>query len=191
MIDRIRVKISIVFYRFYFSMIAIPFGKNLMVMGPMKVVVRGKITIGDNLNVISGKMLNALGRNMKTSLRVDENANILIGNNVGMSCVSIWSKEKITIGNNVKLGANVIVFDSDMHSLNFQLRRDVATDGVNAKSAPIVIDDDVFIGTNSIVTKGVTIGKRSIIAAGSVVSRSIPEDEIWGGNPVKFIKKIE
>ena len=55
----------------------------------------------------------------------------------------------------------------------------------------IELGDDVFIGVNSIVTKGVTIGDRSIIAAGSIVVKSIPNDEIWGGNPAKFLKKIK
>jgi acetyltransferase-like isoleucine patch superfamily enzyme len=57
-------------------------------------------------------------------------------------------------------------------------------------SEPIVIGDDVFIGANSIVLKGVNIGDRSIIGAGSVVSKNIPADEIWAGNPIKFIKRI-
>ncbi|MGJ8716013.1 MAG: acyltransferase [Maribacter stanieri] len=159
-------------------------------MGPIHIIARGNFIIGDNLNVISGIMINTLGRNIKTSLRVDKKASISIGNNVGMSCVAIWSREKITIGDNVKLGANVMVFDSDMHSLDYQLRRDVSTDGVNAKSSPIVIGDDVFVGANSIITKGVIIGEKSIIATGSVVVKSVPKNEIWGGNPAKFIKKI-
>lgn len=52
------------------------------------------------------------------------------------------------------------------------------------------ICDDVFIGCRSIILKGVTIGARSIIAAGSVVTKDVPADEIWGGNPAQFIKKI-
>lgn len=188
--DRIIVKFFILLNRFYFRLKSIEYGNSLMVMGLMKLDVRGELLIGDNLNIISGQMFNPLGRNLKTCIRVEKNALIIIGNNVGTSCVSIWSKEKIIIGNNVKLGANVMVFDSDMHSLDFKLRRNVSTDGVNAKSSPIVIGDDVFVGANSIITKGVIIGEKSIIATGSVVVKSIPKNEIWGGNPAKFIKKI-
>ncbi|OWW26246.1 hypothetical protein B4Q04_00750 [Zobellia sp. OII3] len=190
MFERLKIKFFILKNLFVFYLAGVKVGKSLMVMGPIKLVVRGQLIIGDNLNVISGNMMNPLGRNLKTCIRVDEKAEILIGNNVGMSCVSIWSREKITIGNNVKLGGNVILFDSDMHSLDYKLRRNVETDSVNAKSAAVVIEDDVFIGASSIITKGVRIGQRSIVAAGSVVAKSIPENEIWGGNPAKFIRKI-
>ena len=59
------------------------------------------------------------------------------------------------------------------------------------KTAEVKIGNNVFIGANTIVLKGVTIGDRSIIGAGSVVTKNIPEDEIWGGNPAKFIRKID
>ena len=55
---------------------------------------------------------------------------------------------------------------------------------------PVVIEDDVLIGTNCIILKGVTIGARSIIAAGSIVTKSIPADCIAGGNPAKVIKYL-
>lgn len=61
---------------------------------------------------------------------------------------------------------------------------------LNIDHAPIVIEDDVFIGAHCIISKGVTIGARSIVAAGSVVVKSIPPDEVWGGNPARFIKKV-
>lgn len=149
-----------------------------------------KFSIGNNFIMLSGNMFNALGRNIQTAFRIDDNAVLEIGNNVGMSCISIWCSKKIIIGNNVKLGADVIIFDSDMHSLNFLERRNTLTDAINAKTGAIIIGDDVFIGTRSIVTKGVSIGNKSIVAAGSVVAKNIPENEIWGGNPAKFIKKI-
>ena len=57
-------------------------------------------------------------------------------------------------------------------------------------SAPIVIEDDVWIGARSIILKGVHIGARSIIAAGSVVTKDIPSDVIAGGNPCKVIREI-
>lgn len=88
--------------------------------------------------------------------------------------------------------------DTDAHNLDWQIRagllRDVKNriieDSTSAKSAPVTIEDYAFIGTRSIILKGVTIGARSIIAAGSVVSRSIPPDCIAGGNPCKVIKQI-
>lgn len=58
------------------------------------------------------------------------------------------------------------------------------------KGAKLIIGDYVFIGTRSIICKGVTIGNHSIIAAGSVIVKDIPSDEVWGGNPARFIRKV-
>jgi acetyltransferase-like isoleucine patch superfamily enzyme len=156
----------------------------------LEIRANSKLKIGNNFALTSGNMVNPLGRNIKSAIRIDNGAFITIGNNVGMSCVVLWAKNQITIGNNVKIGADVMIMDSDMHSLNYIERRDFRTDALNAKTLPISIGDDVFIGTRSIISKGCSIGDRSIIAAGSIVAKSVPNDEIWGGNPAKFIKKI-
>ena len=60
----------------------------------------------------------------------------------------------------------------------------------NKKDSPIKIEDDVLIGANSIILKGVTIGKRTIIGAGSVVTKSIPSDCVAAGNPCRVIKSL-
>lgn len=168
------------------------FGHVLRIRGPFKLDIKkgGKLVIGNNFSLTSGLMINPLGRNIKSMICVENEAQLIVGDNVGMSCVSIWAKKSIQIGNNVKIGAGVIIMDSDMHSLDFMLRRNYITDEENAISKSIVLESDVFIGVNSIITKGVTIGEKSIIAAGSVVVKSVPAGEIWGGNPAKFIKKI-
>ena len=59
------------------------------------------------------------------------------------------------------------------------------------KSAPIVIEDDVWVGAHSIILKGVTIGARSIIGAGSVVTKNIPPDCVAAGNPCRVIKSLK
>ena len=69
-------------------------------------------------------------------------------------------------------------------------RRDYHTDKLHVKTAPIEIGDDVFIGARCIICKGVTIGDRTIIAAGSIVVNNIPADCIAGGNPCKIIRHI-
>tara|TARA_B110000211_G_scaffold167245_1_gene188766 strand:- start:9717 stop:10298 length:582 start_codon:yes stop_codon:yes gene_type:complete len=167
------------------------FSNCIRIRGPFTLDMRQntKMHIGENFALTSSLMLNPLGRNLKSMFRLDKGAKVTIGNNVGMSCVTLWASKAIIIHDNVKLGSGVMLIDSDMHSLNFEHRRNPLTDAINAKSKEIVIDNDAFIGTNSIITKGVKIGKRVIVAAGSVVVKSIPDDEIWGGNPAKFIKK--
>lgn len=79
--------------------------------------------------------------------------------------------------------------DSDMHSLDYLKRRNYATDVAGAKSYAIKIGSDAFIVNRAMVCKGVTIGDRSIVAARSIVVTDILLDEIWGGNPAKFIKR--
>lgn len=81
-----------------------------------------------------------------------------------------------------------MITDSNHHSLDWRVRN--LEGDTDRKSAPVVIEDYVFIGARSIVLKGVRIGARSVIAAGSVVVKDIPAGELWGGNPAKFIKKI-
>ena len=87
----------------------------------------------------------------------------------------------------MNFGGNVFIWDTDFHPLNFIDRR--KNDYTATISASINVEDDVFIGANSIILKGVSIGKRSIIGAGSIVTKNVPNDEIWAGNPAKFIRK--
>ena len=76
------------------------------------------------------------------------------------------------------------IWDTDFHAIEYNDR----CKNVNIKSAPIFIKEGAFIGACSIILKGVTIGKHSVIGAGSVVTKNIPDNEIWGGNPARFIK---
>jgi acetyltransferase-like isoleucine patch superfamily enzyme len=114
----------------------------------------------------------------------------MIGNNVGMSNTTIVATKSITIGNNIMIGGGVTIVDSDFHSLN-SLHWHTNADEKNMISLPVVIKDNVFIGMDSIILKGVTIGNNVIIAAGSVVSKDLPNNQIWGGNPARFIRNNE
>lgn len=113
---------------------------------------------------------------------------IQIGNNVGISNAALVCRSGITIKDWVKIGGNVKIYDNDFHSIDYLRRREAVDESIQAE--PVVIEEDAFIGAHSIILKGVTIGKRSIIAAGSVVTKRVPDDELWGGVPAKFIKKI-
>lgn len=95
----------------------------------------------------------------------------------------IRCRERITIGNNVSIAYNVLIQDSDYHT--------TYDDNGNPKpqTLPIVIEDNVWIGANVIILKGVTIGEGSIVAAGSVVTKSIPSYSLAGGNPARIIKQ--
>lgn len=149
-------------------------------------LILGKFEIGN------GVIINSRGIDIfiRSHITVCENALLHIGDFSGLSSSSIYCAKKIYIGNHVNIGVGCLIMDTDSHSLNWEYRADRSVDGIHAKIAPIIIEDYVFIGARSIICKGVRIGARSIIAAGSVVVKDIPSDEIWGGNPAKFIRKL-
>lgn len=136
----------------------------------------------------NGVWYSDLGTNGKCRIEIRNSAELIIGDNVGLSDVTITCHQKIVIGNNVLIGVGTQIRDTDNHSLNPADWR-TPNDWKNKKTSPIKIGNNVFIGTNSIILKGLFIGDNSIIGAGSVVSKSIPANEIWAGNPVKFLKK--
>lgn len=114
---------------------------------------------------------------------------LIIGNNVGISSTALICDKKIVIGDFVKIGGNVVIYDTDFHALDPELRRHTELE-CNTNKQEVIISNNVFIGAHSTILKGVYIGENSIIGAGSVVTKSIPDNEIWAGNPVKFIRKI-
>ena len=147
-----------------------------------------RISIGDNFYFSSGDAVNPMTSNLQGAVYVEPGAELTIGNNVGMSSTRMWGHDSVTIGNNVKIGACVLITDTDAHPLDYLARR---TSNEGTKSAPIIIEDDVWVGAHSIILKGVTIGVRSIIGAGSVVTKSIPFDCVAAGNPCKVIKNLK
>ena len=178
--------------RIKFRIKGIQYGYNMNISTGMYLSnsATSKIKIGNNFIFTSGDCINPLCRNIKGCIIANRKAIISIGNNVGMSSPCIWSHTSITIGNNVNIGGDCIIMDSDAHSLNYLDRRDKTIDQMKKRNTPIVIEDDVLIGARCIILKGVRIGARSIIGAGSVVTKSIPSDEIWGGNPATYIKSL-
>lgn len=169
----------------------IDIGNDFEIHGfPRILVNEGTISIGSRFRLNSGTYFNPIGRNQRSVLFVRNKGCIKIGNNVGMSSVAIVCEKSISIGNNVRMGGNVVIYDTDFHSLDPSERTVFPELKINIKRLPIEIGDNAFIGAHSTILKGVSIGKNSIIGAGSVVSKSIPSNEIWAGNPVKFIGKI-
>lgn len=110
---------------------------------------------------------------------------ITIGNNVqfGLKC---FIDAPISVGNNVLFAGNVHVIGK--HDHDFSILGQTIWQGKRGEEKATIVEDDVWIGHGSILLGGITVGKGSIIAAGSVVTKDIPPCEIWGGNPAKFIK---
>lgn len=117
-----------------------------------------------------------------------QSAEIKIGNDVGMTSVTVSAAKYIEIGDHAMIGANTLITDTDWHPLAPQAR-----DGKieEAGMKDVVIGRNVFVGTGSIILKGTVIGDNTVIGAGSVVSGTIPADVIAGGNPCRVIKSLK
>lgn len=151
---------------------------------------RSKIYLGRGLKMNNGVWYNIIGRQQPCMFVANCGGVIKIGSNLQISSSALHSNKLIEIGDNVLIGGGCVIFDTDFHSLNFKHRSNTKLDINNTKSAPVIIGSNVFIGAFSTILKGVEIGDNSIIAAGSLVSKKIPSNQIWGGNPAKFIKNI-
>jgi acetyltransferase-like isoleucine patch superfamily enzyme len=99
----------------------------------------------------------------------------------------LCAAEQIVIGNHVVIGANTTIIDTDFHPQDVIGRRLSPSAG---RTAPVVIEDDVFIGMNCLILKGVKIGKGSLIGAGSVVARDVPPHVIVAGNPAVIVRDM-
>lgn len=183
----LRMKWSVYFNRWYFRAKKIEYGLNLNVIGNMSIYGKGNIKIGNNFMMTNDCNVNPISSNIKGAFYTEENAFVSIGDNVGMSATRLWISKRLTIGNNVKIGACTLLIDTDSHPIDYDIRR---TSNEGTRASPITIEDDVWIGAHSIILKGVTIGARSIIGAGSVVTKDIPCDCIAAGNPCKVIKNL-
>lgn len=103
-----------------------------------------------------------------------------------MSGVTLYARNSIKIGNHCIIGGNVKILDNDFHPANPEIRRKTPVD--NYDSAPIEIGENVFIGVNSLILKGVKIGDNAVVGAGSVVANDVPSNVLVAGNPAKLIK---
>lgn len=114
---------------------------------------------------------------------------------------SIQAKERIAIGENVIIANNVILLDNNNHptSPEMRLRMSACEDFMNdelwswkyADSAPVTVEDNVWIGRDARILKGVTVGKGSIVALGAIVTHDVPPYSIVAGNPAKVVKTIK
>lgn len=111
---------------------------------------------------------------------ISRSAKISIGPGCGFSGSVIAAAKSISLGRNVRCGANTLITDSDWH----------AGDARTGADAPVTIGDNVWLGYGVKVLKGVTIGENSLIGACSVVTKDIPANVVAAGNPCKVIKSI-
>jgi acetyltransferase-like isoleucine patch superfamily enzyme len=111
---------------------------------------------------------------------------ILIGRNTRIHGSCLHARRRIFIGENCLIAGNVQIFDCDGHDLSFpEVDSRLNTMG---ETSPVVIEDAVWIGTQVIVLPGVTIGRGSVVGAGSVVTHDVPPFVVAAGNPARIVK---
>jgi hypothetical protein len=175
--------------RLVFAWSGIPWGRGWRLYGlPVIQKHRGSVmSFGPGLQLRSSVRSNPLGPNHPVMLgTLCAGACLEVGAHFAMTGGALCAAQRIVIGNHVSVGANTTIVDTDFHPLGVQARR---LDKVG-RSAPVMIEDDAFIGMNSLVLKGVTVGRGSVIGAGSVVTRDVPPGVIVAGNPAEVVREL-
>jgi len=154
-------------------------GKGLRVSGKLEVNGSGFVSFGDNLLFEGG----AFGIN--SACTYSPNAKIIIGSYGYFNGARISCCDKVEIGD-FCIFAYSHISDSDSHSVK-PARRDPETPVI---VKPVKIEDNVWVGLSSIIFKGVTIGRNSVVGGGAVVTKDVPPNCVVAGNPAKVIRKF-
>ena len=175
-----------------------------------RLIKRGVLKVGKNSDIDNLQI--SIAAKLK-----DGDFNIVIGEDSILHCKIVLynSRSKVNIGSRVYIGPDTTLFcncninieddilfswgitliDTNAHAISFEERKEDVTnwkkgikDWSHVSSAPILIKSKSWIGFNSIITKGVTIGEEAIVACGSVVVKNVEDKTIVGGNPAVIIK---
>lgn len=188
----IRILIGKFVYIKYLRIRGIKIGRRVTLLGLPIISMHAdsNIEIGSGCKIVSNSIDTALGCNHKIIMRtLTKGSKIKIGKNTGVSGGTICAGSSVTLGDDCLIGANVCIVDNDFHPIDPNLRKK-NNDYIIESSKAIQIGNNVFVGTNVIILKGVNIGDNSVIGAGSIVSRSIPSNVIAAGSPCVPIKKL-
>ena len=174
------------------------FGKNLLLKGcPFIFNKKGaELTIGNNVTIKSSFLSNLVGLYSKTIIVTRApGAYIRIGDNVGMSGVTIYARKGIEIGENTAIGGNTKILDNDFHPIEAETRNKLLMDKNGGDSdlipaKPIKIGKNCFIGCNAIILKGTELGDGCVVGAGAVVSGKFEANSVIVGNPARCIRKV-
>lgn len=162
----------------------VSFGRDPIFVGWPVLKGAGLIKFGHNCVLVSSPLGNPLGLFRPCILEaISSQSRIHIGNNFAASGVCIVAQQEIIIGNNVSVGANATIIDTDFHAAKAEARNENAA----ASSKPIRIEDDVWIGMNALILKGVTVHRGAVIGAHAVVTKDVPAGAHAVGNPARII----
>ena len=155
----------------------IQLGKNVQLHANLLLGNFQKLDIGDNVQINQNVTIGARSQAVEPFLTIGNNCDIGPGTIIDCS-------HRVEIGNDVIFSPNISIYT---HLHNYQ-KKDVLIREQGESTAPVTIEDDVFIGKNATILMGVKIGKGAVIGAHSVVTKDIPEYAVCGGVPAKFIK---
>ena len=171
------------YYKFLARMRGVEFAGSCRFMGrpKFKLYPGTRVVVGDACMFLSGHTDNLIGINRPCIVSVYNPGTVVkIGDHTGLSGTVIGAYAGVTIGNNVKCGANTLITDADWHP----------EDPRSGAPSPVVIGDNVWLGVGAMVLKGSKIGENTIIGAGSVVTGEIPANVVAAGNPCKIIRAL-
>lgn len=152
-------------------------GNKTRVWGRPAVVNHGEMLLGERLRLVSTVAT--------TEIAVGRNGRLEIGESVFINYGStIAAQESIYIGPNCNIGTFVMMMDNSFHRLEPERRLE------SPESAPIVLEENVWLGGRVIVLPGVCIGAGSAVGAGSVVTKDIPPRSLAVGVPAKVIREL-
>jgi acetyltransferase-like isoleucine patch superfamily enzyme len=151
----------------------------------ISVAPRSRLVLGDGVCLASATRANPLACFQPCVLRtLAPDAELILGPKVGISGTVLCAGLRIIIGEGSIFGSGAMVIDNDFHSPEGQWGWKVE---YRANARPIVIGRGCFIGARAIIMKGVTLGDRVIVGAGSIVTRDVPDGHIAVGNPARII----
>jgi acetyltransferase-like isoleucine patch superfamily enzyme len=174
--------------RIHFAINRVQIGKGFSTNGiPFIRNNGGRFVVGHSFILNNGFTFNVIGRTLPCAFNVGREGELIIGNHVGISHSAIVCHKRVEIGDDTMIGANCVIYDTDFHPLapadRWNFKATVAT-------REVIIGRNVFIGAHSTIMKGSRIGDNSIIGAGSLVTGSVPANQIWAGNPAKYIRDL-
>lgn len=149
-------------------------GKIVFTQGKPRVINKGTLRIGNVTRVWSSVN--------QTRLSVGKGGLLEIGSDCRINGPTISANNRVIIGNHCRIAPHVIIMDDDFHDVNNR--------HAEGKGGQIIIKDHAWVATRAMVLKGVTIGRRAVVASGAVVTKDVPDYAVVAGVPAKIIRYL-
>jgi len=155
------------------------FGRGVVVNWRFKFRGKGKLVIEDGCNLWAHEEWNRF-------FTYDKSARIFVGKRTRLNGVTVQCRDEVRIGERCLVGSAMLI-DNDFHSVDWRTRNDPAY----VKVAKIVVGDDVWIGGQAVILKGVEVGDKAVVGFRSVVTKSVPSQFLIAGNPAQALRKLQ